>query len=419
MLQKHYLDNGITLLSEDISQIRSVSLGIWIKAGSIDEDYSINGISHFIEHLTFKGTAQRTARQIAEIFDNTGGVVNAFTSKEYTCYYAKVLDEHFPLALELLTDMIFFSLMDSQEIDRERNVILEEIKMYEDTPEEVAEDLFCSALWPDHPLGMPVIGREEVITQIKREEILAYRQKHYQNSQIIVSVCGHIDHQKVKELVEKIFTLPAGSPISRTCPPFNFNPQIVCREKDIEQIHLYLGKQGFSLQDEKKLHAVNLLNIILGGGISSRLFQEVREQKGLVYSIYSSHQTMKDTGMFYIYLALSPANLLQAMQITLNILDQIRQKGVTAEELQRAKEKDKGSLLLSLENITARMSRASKQEIYLGRQISIEESVAEIEKITLEEIAETASQLLDYHNFTAVTVGKWNNPDPLNQLLRN
>ncbi|MCQ2560068.1 MAG: insulinase family protein, partial [Clostridia bacterium] len=284
----------------------------------------------------------------------------------------------------------------------------------------VARDLFCSALWPPHPLGRPVIGREEVIADIKREQILAYRQKYYQNSQIIISVSGNIEHQRVQELVEKTFVAKAEPAPARNYPPVNSTPQIICRSKDIEQIHLCLGTQGVDLKrGEKKLHAVQLLNTILGGGVSSRLFQEVREQKGLVYSIYSFHQAGHDTGMFCIYLALSPTNLPEALQITLNNLAKIRHQGVTKAELQRAKEQTKGSLFLSLESVNARMSRTAKQEIYLGKQISVEESVAQIEKITLDEIAEAAWDLFDHQQFTAATVGKWDNPELLTQLIRS
>lgn len=414
MIKKTKLDNGIYLLTEDIAHVRSVAAGVWINVGSRDESDEVAGISHFIEHMMFKGTAKRTAKQIAEALDAVGGQLNAFTTKEYTCYYAKVLDEHLDLALDVLSDMLFNSRFDPQDIDRERNVIIEEIKMYEDTPDELVHDVFANTIWQMHPLGRPIIGYAQVIKQLDKDTFLDYLGKNYVPGNIVISVAGNLDHDVVVERINKFFGGLKGDSLPRVLNLPSPQKVVTCREKDTEQVHLCVGTPGMPL-DHDQIYTFQLVNTILGGGLSARLFQEIREQRGLVYSIYSYHSSYFDTGLFCIYAGLSRENLASALELIFKEVREIRDNGVTSQELRRAKDQLKGNLLLSLENVNTRMSRMGKSQLYLGKVMTPEEIVQRIENVTEENVRYLARERFNPQNFAIASVGPWDDCQLLEQ----
>ena len=413
MFHKTTLDNNTHILVEKVPHVRSVAVGFWVDVGSRHEDNENNGVSHFIEHLLFKGTERRTAKDIAETLDAVGGQLNAFTTKEYTCYYARVLDDHLDLAIDLLSDMLFNSVFAQSEIDRERNVIIEEIKMYEDSPDELVHDVFTSSIWRGHALGRPIIGTEEVIDHITRDKLLDFYHKNYKPGNLVLTVAGNIDEEQATEKLRRIVEDKKGrSPERGALIPAPVR-DVVCRNKDTEQVHLCVGTQGVNLEDDK-YYAFQLLNTVLGGGVSSRLFQEIREQRGLVYSVYSYHNPYHDTGLFCIYAGLSKQNVDEVLDLIFKQVEDIRVNSVTAAELQRAKDQMKGNLLLSLESVSARMSRLGKSQLYLGRVIPPDEIVEQLYRVTLADIQELAAEMLTPDKFTMATVGPWSGD---NQIL--
>ena len=416
MYQKVILDNGAKILTEEVPYVRSVAIGIFVDVGSRDELQENSGISHFIEHLMFKGTKRRTAKQIAETLDAVGGQLNAFTTKEYTCYYAKVIDEHLGLAIDLLTDMVFNSNFAAADIDRERNVILEEIKMYEDAPDEQVHDIFVRSLWQEHVLGRPIIGEAEIIKNLTSEDIIAYYKKYYVPGNLVISVVGNIKHEEVVNTLNSLMVnLKGERPDKVLSLPKPFK-EIVCREKDTEQVHLCFGTQGLKLTHED-IYVMQVLNTVLGGGISSRLFQEVREQRGLVYSIYSYHSSYHDSGIFCIYAGLSKLNVEQVLELIVKELRDIQKNGVTEDELRRTKDQLKGNLLLSLESINVRMSRLGKSEFYLGKVTTPEEIVEKVNRVTNEGMQKMAQDILEPRNFSLVSIGPWQEAGNLQNIL--
>jgi len=406
LYRQELLDNGVCVLTEDMPNVRSVVIGIWADVGSRDEPPDAAGISHFIEHLMFKGTQKRTARDIAEALDAVGGQLNAFTTKEYTCYYARVMDEHFDLSLDVLVDMVLFSRFAPEDIDREKNVIVEEIKMYEDTPDELVHDVFASAVWREHALGRPIIGEASIIESLDRSRILSFYQAYYSPANLIVAVAGNIKHQDVVEKVQAALGSVSGVKAirgeNRPVPHSN----MVCRKKDTEQVHLCIGVPGLTL-DNKNIYAMQLLNTALGGGTSSRLFQEIRENRGLVYSIYSYHASYHDTGLFCVYAGLSKNNVLPGSELVFKEIKAIRETGITEAELQRSKDQVKGNLFLSLENVTTHMSRLAKSKLYLERFVTPEEVADKISKVTGDEVRDIARAILLPESLVIAAVGPW------------
>jgi len=415
VLQEVTLANGVQILTEEVPHVRSAAVGLWVNVGSRDEGREFSGISHFIEHILFKGTVGRTARQIAETLDAVGGQLNAFTTKEYTCYYARVLDEHFDLAIDLLSDMFFNSKFDLEDIDRERNVIIEEIKMYEDTPDELVHDIFASALWQGHALGLPIIGSAGIIATISREELLKFYNRHYKPGKLVVAVAGNVTHERALAKLKPILESRDGQAQRRVMVNPTPHRQVTCREKNTEQVHLCVGTQGLSLKDEKT-YVFQVINTILGGGISSRLFQTIREQKGLVYSVYSYHSSYHDSGLFCIYAGLSKENVNEVMDLIFKEIKDIQVNGVNEEELQRAKDQLRGNLLLSLESVSTRMSRLGKSKLYLGKVIPTDEVVARINKVTAEEIQELAKNMLKPESFTLAAIGPWKDDSEIRRI---
>lgn len=415
MHKKTVLDNGIQILTEKVPHVHSVAVGFWVNVGSRDEPPEVAGITHFIEHMVFKGTKTRTAREIAEALDAVGGQLNAFTTKEYTCYYVRVLDDFFEFAVDLLSDMLLNSRFSSEDLDRERNVILEEIKMYEDTPDEHVHDIFIQTLWQDHPLGRPIIGSAEVIANLTRDKILEFYEEHYIASNIIVTVVGNIEHERVVEKIIKSLGHLESKTRLRVLHTPKPHSAVSFQKKDTKQVHICIGAPGLPLRHED-VYVLQLINTTLGGGISSRLFQQIREERGLVYSVFSYHSSYHDGGVFCIYLGLSHANVGQAMDLVFKEIRDIQINGVTDEELQRAKDQLRGNLLLSLEHVNNRMSRLGKSQIYLGKVIPPEEIVRRINSIGNDKVKQVAGQFLAPENFCLASIGSWEDAELVRRL---
>lgn len=405
MHQKYKLPSGVRIVAENIPYAYSAVIGIWLKTGSRNEDDGNRGVSHFIEHLLFKGTANRTAKQIAEELEAIGGTLNAFTAKEYTCFYAKVLAEHLPVAIDLLRDMLFNSTFAEADIEKERNVVLEEIKMYEDTPDELIHDLFVANVWQKHSLGYPILGSIDSVEQLEHQTIKDYFQKHYIPSNTVIAVAGKIDCDQVFAELENAFDhwSHTKNQLQKEEPPVS-QAREVYYQKDTEQVHLCLGTPSLA-QDDERIYSMIVLNSIIGGGLSSRLFQSIREERGLAYSVYSYHSAYIDAGLFSIYAGTRPKNAVQVVGLIFEELKEIRKQGITIEELNRIKQQIKGSVLLSMESIGNRMSRLGRTEVSYGRVIRSEEVINGITKVTLPEVNSLAEQLFLGSNFSLTAIG--------------
>ncbi|HWI64782.1 MAG TPA: pitrilysin family protein [Symbiobacteriaceae bacterium] len=394
--QKTTLPGGLRVITEAIPHVRSASVGIWVGAGSCGETPEQAGISHFIEHMLFKGTKHRTAKQIAQAIDGRGGSLNAFTSKEHTCYYAKVLDEHLPVAIDVLSDMVLHSLFDAEDIEKEKGVILEEIKMYEDVPDDIVHDLFTAAMWPDHALGRPIVGDAGTVQGLSRESILAYRQTHYAAPNIVVAAAGRLSHDQVVDEVRRAFGELAGGGAPATCcddvPQLPAGSRAIYRDKETEQIHLVLGMHGLH-HDHDEIYALHLINTVLGGGASSRLFQEIREERGLAYSVYSYQTSFRRTGDFGVYAGVSSAAFEQVLGLILEAYDNVGHHGISEAELSEAKEQLKGQIMLSLESTSGRMTRLGRGELMLGRVLHPDEIIDRINAVTPDQVAALAQRL--------------------------
>jgi predicted Zn-dependent peptidase len=393
LIKKYTCQNGVRIVLEHIPTVRSVAIGVWIGTGSRNENPKNNGISHFLEHMFFKGTKTRTAREIAESFDSIGGQVNAFTSKEYTCYYAKVLDTHAQFALEVLADMFFHSTFDKEEMDKEKKVVLEEIKMYEDTPDDIVHDLLSKAVYDQHPLGYPILGTEETLESFTSETLKQYMHDYYTPENVVISIAGNVTDSFIKE-VEKLFGSYEGGKREETNHLPQFHANRIARKKETEQAHLCIGFEGLKVGHDD-MYSLIVLNNILGGSMSSRLFQEVREQRGLAYSVFSYHSAYQDSGMVTIYGG-TGANQLDLLFETIHeTLEKLKQNGITEKELKNSKEQLKGSLMLSLESTNSRMSRNGKNELLLGRHRSLDEIVEQIDQVTKESVDQMAHTIFN------------------------
>ncbi|HYK74689.1 MAG TPA: pitrilysin family protein, partial [Pseudoneobacillus sp.] len=389
MIKKYTCQNGVRVVLENIPTVRSVAIGVWIGTGSRNENPENNGISHFLEHMFFKGTKTRTAREIAESFDSIGGQVNAFTSKEYTCYYAKVLDTHADFALEVLSDMFFNSTFDEEELKKEKNVVYEEIKMYEDTPDDIVHDLLSKAVYEKHPLGYPILGTEETLATFTGETLKNYMHELYTPENVVISIAGNVTDLFIKEVERYFGTYQAGtSTLIENIPTFHSNR--ITRKKETEQAHLCLGFEGLKVGHED-IYSLIILNNVLGGSMSSRLFQEVREQRGLAYSVFSYHSSYQDSGILTIYGGTGAKQLDLLFETIRDTLDKFKKEGLTEKELINCKEQLKGSLMLSLESTNSRMSRNGKNELLLKRHRSLDEIVDQIDQVTKESVDRLAN----------------------------
>ena len=402
-MEKFELQNGLRVVTERMTTGRSVSIGIWVRTGSRNENDKNNGISHLIEHMLFKGTKRFSAQEIAEVFDSIGGNINAFTSKEYTCYYAKVLDEHLPIAVDVLSDMFFDSLFDEVELQKEKNVIIEEIAMYEDTPDDLVHDLIAEAVYTNHPLGYTILGRKENLLLVEPDDIRAYMNSHYHIHNTVISVAGNID-DSIRALLEQYFgQFNIKGEADKLVVP-NFDSNFVFREKKTEQNHLCLAVPGFSYEDER-LFGMILLNNIIGGGMSSRLFQEIREKRGLAYSIYSYHSAYTDNGTLTIYAGTHPNQTKDVLDITMELMADLIASGISDAELNKGKQQLKGSLILGLESTSSWMNRLGKNELITQKHLTLDEVIGKIESISMEQIKELTRTVFS-QPFSAALVGQ-------------
>jgi len=386
MYIKHKLDNGVRIVAEQINYVNSISIGIWVKAGSRNEDINNNGISHFIEHMLFKGTKNRTAKEIAGSIDKIGGQLNAFTAKECTCYYAKVLDSHFDIALDILTDMFFNSVFLENEIEKEKGVVLEEIGMYEDSPEDLVHDMLNQTIWSENPLGMPILGTENTLKSLKRQDIINYIKENYTTDRIVVSVVGNFDKEYVINQITKVFSnynVSNSNKITSVKP--TFSPKHTHKEKNTEQAHLCIGFNGLELGN-KHMYSLLVLNNIFGGAMSSRLFQKIREEKGLAYSVFSYPSSYTDCGLLSIYAGMKPSQLDYVIELILEEIEGIKKDGITEEELHDSKEQIKGNYILGLESTSGRMNSIGKSELLLDKIYSPKEIIQLIDNVTMEDI---------------------------------
>lgn len=404
MYFKKVLDNGLSIVLEKIPHVRSVTIGVWVKVGSIYEKGRVSGMSHFIEHMLFKGTKTRDAQEIAATLDRVGGQLNAFSSKEFTCYYAKVIDQHIGIAIDLLSDLILNSTFDAREIKREKKVVMEEIKMYEDSPDELIHEIFAQELWSGSPWGQPILGIRENIEVITRKDIREFFDAFYKPSNIVVSIAGSIDQEETVARIEKAFAKMKGTGLQRRFLVPKTKSGMIVRNKDIEQVHLCVGMPGFSKSDKDK-YALTVLSIALGGGMSSRLFQEIREKRGLVYTIYSYQTDYRQTGLFNVYAGTSKENIPPLLELVLVELDKISAKGFSEDELLRAREQLKGSLILGLESTSNRMSRLARLEIYFKKNISMDSLIKKIDSITNEDIIRVMGRIYSNDKLLIAALG--------------
>lgn len=398
------LDSGVTVVTETMSEVRSVSCGFWFDVGARDEPEELAGTSHFLEHLLFKGTPTRGAKDIADAFDAVGGDVNAFTSKEYTCYYARVLDQDLPMAVDVLSDMITNSLLDPAELESERKVILEEIAMHEDAPDELVHDLFYRYMWNEHPLGRPVLGYNSTVGAVSRDQVHDYWRERYAPSNCVVAAAGHVEHDWLVERVQAIFERPYGRRTLRTGEAPSSAPGISVHRRPTEQAHMIIGMPGLHRGHDDR-HALALFDTIFGGGMSSRLFQEIREKRGLAYSVYSYRSMFADAGTFSVYVGTTPQNADTVLDIVTTEFSSVLDRGITTAEFERAKGHLKGSLVLSSEDPGSRMSRLGKQQLTTGEILSIDELIAKIEALQLEDVERVAKTILGGDSRTVTVVG--------------
>jgi predicted Zn-dependent peptidase len=393
MIIKETLPNGLTLLTERMPHVRSVAIGVWLKRGSRHETPEQTGISHFIEHMVFKGTKNRSAEQIAAQVDSIGGHMDAFTAKEYASFHLKVLDEHLPLAVDILGDIVLNPLFDSIEMTKEKKVIFEEINMVEDTPDDLVMEIFTEAFWPDHPLGRPILGTKKSVSTFDRKDLASFFRRVYHPGNILIAAAGHLDHEKTLALVTRLFSGLRRGPVSRNGHAPAPATRVVSRsKKELEQIHVCLGRPAYRQVDDRR-YAVYLLNTILGGSMSSRLFQNVREKRGLVYSISSGVTAYSDAGCLSIYAGTSLQSLDKVLKVTIDELKRVVDEPIPAEELRRAQDHLKGSFMLSLENTGSRMNHLARQEIYFGRTFPLDEITAGIESVDAAQIQAVAGEI--------------------------
>jgi predicted Zn-dependent peptidase len=386
------LGNGVRVLSERLPDLASVTVGIWVENGSRYEREDQAGISHFLEHLFFKGTERRTAAQIAEAIDAVGGVLNAFTGKEYTCYYAKVLREHVPLALDVLADIFTHSRFASDEIERERTVIVQEISEVEDRPDDYVHELFNLAFWPGHPLSRPIAGSVQSVSRFHRDDFISFLDARYRPDRILVAAAGDIAHEELVGVATRNFGVLSGSaPTPRGQPP-EARPGVSVHEKSLEQVHICLGTPGIPQADPDR-YAAHLLNLALGGGMSSRLFQEIRERRGKAYTVYSFLSSYLDAGYTGVYVGTSAEWVREVVEIIRAELERVTREGLAAEELVRVKNQMKGNMILGLETSDSRMSRLAKNAIYFGRDVTLEEVSAGIDGVTNADVVAVCGRL--------------------------
>ena len=407
-IRREVLSNGLTIISEEMEHIRSVSIGIWIKTGSREEDPKWNGISHFIEHMVFKGTENRSAEDIARQVDSIGGNMDAFTAKECICFNIKVLDEHLPIALDVLSDLVLRPVFKPEDIERERGVILEEIKMDEDNPDYLVHEIFTQNFWKNHALGRPILGTKETVKRFAPAPVRKLYGERFVPSNIIVSAAGHLKHEQFVKLVAGHFEgMKPGKNKFRSPLP-KIMPKIVLRnKKSLEQVQICMGVPSYPIAHDER-HASYVLNTLLGGGMSSRLFQNIRERQGLAYAIYSDLNPYRDTGCLSVNAGTSRETAGKVVRSIVAEFHKLKSELVPAEELRRAKDQLKGSLMLSLESSTARMSNLARQEMYFDRFLSMDEMMRKIEKVTSEQLKRISEEFFRPEAIAVTILGNLN-----------
>ncbi len=411
------LSNGLRVVVEKIDYVRSVSVGLWIENGSRNETVKNNGISHFIEHMLFKGTANRTAKELAEVIEDVGGQINAFTGKEATCFYIKLLDSHLELALEVLADMLFNSKFSEEEIEREKGVIIEEINMSEDTPEDVVSELHSKVLWGENSLSLPILGVEETVRSFTRQQLVDYVQSYYIPENSVISICGNVNIGEVEALVDHYFgKWVSKNKIITHYPSSEIQKGSAYKTKEIEQLHISLGMKGLPTGDND-IYPLVLLNNVLGGGVSSLLFQKVREEYGLCYTIYSYMTSFNNTGVINIYTSLNPNYAVDALQLIKEELEIFINSSIDGEKLIKAKEQIKGNYILGLESTSSRMFSNGKSALFLNKINRPEEIIKKIDDITTEKLQEVMERTFANNILNAAFVGSKINIDKYNEVI--
>jgi predicted Zn-dependent peptidase len=407
-VRKQVFSNGLVAVTETMPHVRSVSVGVWIRNGSRREAPDENGLAHFMEHMVFKGTERRSAEAIAREMDSVGGMLDAFTSKEQICFNVKVLDEHLPIAFDVMSDLVLRPLFDSDDVRKERQVVLEEIKMDMDNPEYLLHELFTRGFWPEHPLGRPILGTPDTVRNFSRETLQMRFREWFAPDHLVITAAGNVAHEQLLELVDREFggLRPSGA-LEEHTPPQTSAPIQLETKRDLEQVHLCIGVPSLPLAHDRRF-GVAVLNNLLGGGMSSRLFQNIREKQGLAYAVFSEITPYSDAGMFTVYAGTAKETIGKVIDLTVAEFRAMKESPVTEEELLRAKNHLKGSLMLSLESTSSRMSNLARQELYFGRFFSLDEILACIEAVTREEVQALANEFFRPEQISATVLGPLN-----------
>jgi predicted Zn-dependent peptidase len=405
-LRRTVLPNGLIVLTERMEHLRSVAMGVWIKSGSRCESAELNGISHFVEHMLFKGTKSRSAQRIAREMDSIGGNLDAFTSKETICFNVKSLSDHVPIALDVLTDMVLNPTFALPDIERERGVILEEIKIDEDNPDVLVHELFTQSFWKGHPLGKPILGTTETVGRFGQQQLFGYHGDRFHGGNMVFSAAGNLDHDRfVAAVEEKLSALEGGEAPQELSAPEPSARIILRNKKSLEQVQICLGVPAPRVTDDSR-YATSILNTVLGGGMSSRLFQTIREERGLAYSVYSDMSPYRDTGNFCVYAGTSAGKALEVIDLILAEFRNLKEVPISAEELTRAKDQLKGNILMGLESSNARMANLARQEMYFQQFYSVDEIIARIEEVDAGQVQTMAQRLFEPERIAVTLLGR-------------
>ena len=406
MYKKHVLENGLTIIGEEIPYVKSISLGIWINAGSRIEDEEISGISHFIEHMLFKGTKNRTSKQIASEIDNLGGQINAFTSKECTCYYVKLLDSHIDIGIDILSDMILNSKFNEDDLDKERSVIIEELKMYEDSPEDLAYDLLTENIYKNDPLGMNIIGTEESLERLNREKLLDYFNKYYVPNNSVIAISGNFNFNEIINKIEEKFKGWKKKSVNIDIKKAEFKSCFLTKNKDIEQVNLAMSLEAVPLENDEEVYALAVINTVFGGSISSRLFQKIREEKGLVYSIYSSQSLYRKCGELGIFASMSNEHLEEVYESIIEEIKIMKKDYLTEQEIKESKEQSKGSYILGLESTSSRMMSIGRSLLLNNKVESTDDILKSIDNVDRETVKKVIDKIFNLNKLGVCIVGR-------------
>ncbi len=407
-IQKQALPNGLVVITETMPHVRSVSVGLWVRNGSRREVPDENGLAHFMEHMVFKGTERRSAEDIAREMDSVGGMLDAFTSKEQICFNAKVLDEHLPIAFDIIADLVLRPKFDSDDVKKERQVVLEEIKMDLDNPEYLLHEIFTRGFWPGHALGRPILGTPETVRRFSRDALRTRFENWFAPDRLVMTAAGNVTHEQLLDLVHREFgTLKPAGPMENHGAPQTKAPIHLEPKRDLEQVHLCIGVPSVPLAHRDRF-SVAVLNNLLGGGMSSRLFQNIREKRGLAYAVFSELTPYSDAGMMTVYAGTAKETVGQVIDLIIREFRTMKESSVSEEELRRSKNHLKGSLMLSLESTSSRMSNLARQELYFGRFYSLDEILASIEAVTREELQSLAQRYFQTEHIAVTVLGPLN-----------